>query len=103
MSAMPGPKPDPNTVTTDNAIRAPEREPAPEGIAPGEVLKKGAPPPKPGPGQKGEALVTVRITKAGHGEVHDGKGGRYDWNDEVALPRSVAEALEDRHFAETQG
>lgn len=42
----------------------------------------------------------VRITKAGHDQVHDGRGGRYAWQAEVALPRAVGKALEDRHFGE---
>lgn len=43
---------------------------------------------------------TVRITKAGHDQVHDGRGGRYAWQAEVSLPRVVGKALEDRHFGE---
>jgi hypothetical protein len=42
----------------------------------------------------------VRITKAGHNEVHDGRGGRYAWQAEVSLPRAVGKALEERHFGE---
>ena len=42
----------------------------------------------------------VRITKAGHDQVHDGRGGRYAWQAEVSLPRAVGKALEDRHFGE---
>lgn len=97
---------DPNLVTAETAIKAPKAEDAkdtaPAAIEPGTVLKKGAPPPAPKAGTAQEEMITVRITKAGHGEVHDGKDGRYDWNDEVVLPRSVGESLEGRHYAEIQ-
>lgn len=69
----------------------------------GERVRKGAPPPATLVDAKPDTTVIVRITKAGHGEVHDGEGERYDWNDEVPLPYAVAEALEDRKFAEIIG
>lgn len=101
---MPGPKTvDPNLVTADTAISRPGEDAAVvTDVAPGAVLKKGAAPPSPSDGAPGEELVTVRITKAGHGEVHNGEGGLYDWNDVVALPRSVAMSLEKRHYGEMQ-
>lgn len=98
---------DPNLVTAETAVKPTSKpddktsEPAVE-VTAGTVLKKGAPPPKPTDGAPGEELVKVRITKAGHGEVHDGEEGRYNWNDEVMLPRSVADSLEGRHYAEVQ-
>jgi hypothetical protein len=104
--AMPGPKAiDPNLVTADALVRG-SSEPEPVEAAPGQVLKRGAPPPPASPGKPGESLVRVRITKAGDGKVHTGAGPNeadpefYAWNDEVALPRSIGEALEDRHYAE---
>lgn len=89
---------DPNLVTSDQIDAKTDATEA----APGAVLKKGAPPPEAKPRAKADDLVTVRITKAGHGQVHDGEDGRYDWNDEVILPRSVGVALEGRNFGEIQ-
>lgn len=94
---MPGPK---NLITAENAIQSPGAA-ATESQA-GEVTKKGAPPPERARKATDGGLVKVRITKAGHGQVHDGEDGRYDWNDEVMLPRPVAEALEGRHYGEIQ-
>lgn len=75
------------------AARAAAAEPAP-----GAVIYRSAPPP---PAAEGP-LVKVRITKTGHGQVHTGKDDpkTYNWQDEVALPRTVAEALEARSFGE---
>lgn len=100
---------DPNIVTAETAIRgakAPEPTPPDVKLAAGVVLKRGGPPPEPALTSPKEGLVMVRITKKGHGNVHNGTDGKddtsptYDWNDEVALPRSVALRLEDRGFAE---
>lgn len=70
--------------------------------APGQRVKKGA---APVASEHLGAQVIVRITKKGHGEVHDGDGGVYDWNDEVVLPLGVAQGLEDpaRAFGEIVG
>jgi len=66
----------------------------------GAIKKKGAPPPAAAPADD-NALIPVRITKAGHGLVHTGVDGEtYDWNDEVVLEAATAAALEDRHFVE---
>ena len=75
------------------AARAAAAEPAP-----GAVIYRSAPPP---PAVEGP-LVKVRITKTGHGQVHTGQDDpkTYNWQDEVALPRTVAEALEARSFGE---
>lgn len=95
---------DPNLVTAEAATQG-----APTGdtadvtvIEPGAVLQKGAPPPDATPGRKPPAVAQVRITKKGHGRVHDGQGGYYDWNDVVALPQPIAQGLEDRGFGEIQ-
>lgn len=69
----------------------------------GGVRKKGAPPaPKPA-GEKASDLVAVRITKKGQGEVHDGEGGTYDFEDEVYLEAGSARDLEERGLAEVVG
>ncbi|MES3028494.1 MAG: hypothetical protein V4820_11650 [Pseudomonadota bacterium] len=92
---------DPNLVTADQAAVTKTVEGAPvEPAKVGDVLKKGAAPPDP---SKRGAEVMVRVTKRGHGQIHDGEGGAYDWNDEVILPRKVAEAQEDNAFAEIIG
>lgn len=70
--------------------------------AAGAVTRKGAPPPEVAP-RRADDMCTVRITKTGHGQVHDGNDGRYDWNDEVVLPVSVGRALEGRSFGEIVG
>lgn len=77
---------------------APAKAPAKKPAA-GQVTKKGAAPPV----DEHSDMVKVRITKGGHGEVHDGAEGRYDWNDEVVLPLPVAKDLEGRLFAEIVG
>jgi hypothetical protein len=99
----------PNLVTTETLAAPVAKPPEPaQPVVAGVVLQKGAAPAPPKPGTPAEELVTVRITKAGHGQVHNGTDGvdntspTYDWNDLVALPRSVAEALEGRHYAEVQ-
>lgn len=69
----------------------------------GEVMRKGAPPPERSATKQPADLVTVRITKAGHGLVHDGAGGAYSWQDEVALPYAVALAQEGNKNAEIIG
>jgi hypothetical protein len=69
-------------------------------VRPGQRVRKGAPPVA---GDSTSANVLVRVTKAGHGEVHDGEGGTYDWGDEVLLPRSVGTDLEGRQFGEIVG
>lgn len=69
------------------------RKPAPPKEA-GAVVKKGKPQPTEEElGSKPDTLVVVRITGKGDGEVHDGKGGRYDHGDEVVLPLGVAQKL----------
>jgi hypothetical protein len=68
----------------------------------GEVTKKGSAPPDL-QNRKPNEICIVRITKAGHGQVHDGAGGVYDWNDEVPLPYSVGKALEGRAYGEIVG
>lgn len=66
----------------------------------GAIKKKGAPPSDAAPVDD-NALIAVRITKAGHGMVHTGVDGEtYDWNDEVVLEAANAAALEDRHLVE---
>jgi hypothetical protein len=66
----------------------------------GTVKKKGAPP-RARKAVKPDSLVAVKITKAGHGQVHTGQDGEtYDWNDEVLLEADCALALEERHFVE---
>lgn len=68
----------------------------------GTVKKKGAPP-RAKTAPTGDSLVAVKITKAGHGQVHTGQEGEtYDWNDEVLLEADNALALEERHFVEIQ-
>jgi hypothetical protein len=72
-----------------------------EALAAGAVRKKGAPPRSRKAAPTGDSLVAVKITKAGHGQVHTGQDGEtYDWNDEVLLEADNALALEDRHFVE---
>lgn len=92
---------DPNIVTAEQAAPASADTKAPvEPAKVGEVLKKGAAPSDP---SKRGAEVLVRVTKKGHSQIHDGEGGTYDWNDEVILPRKVAEAQEDNGFGEIIG
>lgn len=73
-------------------------------LEPGAVVTRGAPPPRPKAGP-GSDMVLVRITKTGHGQVHTGATGTgvkktYDWRDEVALPREIGQALEERSYGE---
>lgn len=78
-----------NMVTATDPAPTPEERPEP-----GQVRKKGKPAPTPEElGEAPDALVTVRITERGAGQVHDGKGGRYDFGDEVVLPLGVARNL----------
>lgn len=100
---------DPNLVTAESAVKPSSKpEPAPIPTVAGQVLKRGGPPPEPVPTSAQEGLATVRITKKGHGKVHTGIDRKedgpefYDWNDEVALPRTVALLIEDRGYAEIQ-
>jgi hypothetical protein len=81
-----------------HAVAAAPPEPEPEA---GAVLVKGAPPPAPKPVSAGD-MCRVRITKAGHGQVHTGRTEpkTYTWGDEVLLPRSVGRALEGKNFGE---
>lgn len=76
-------------------------EPGPEPVQPevGAVLRRGSSPPATAPTGP---MCTVRITKAGHGQVYTGKARprTYSWNDEIALPREIGEQLEARHFGE---
>jgi hypothetical protein len=74
----------------------------------GEVLKKGAAPPEVVANRKAGDIVIVRITKTGNGQVHTGSDDpnqpkHYVWQDEVALPLGIAQALEVRSFAEIIG
>jgi hypothetical protein len=94
---VPPPPPPPAPPNFEHATKA-----AKSGAAPlvGERVKKGAPPISDSDLQ---SEVVVRITKAGHNEVHDGSGGRYDWNDEVVLPLAVSRTLEERKLAEIVG
>lgn len=69
----------------------------------GERVKKGAPPPAPRQNLAANTVVMVRVTKTGHGRVHDGEGGVYDWNDEVPLPYGVAQAQEKNSNVEIIG
>lgn len=114
-------KTDPNLVTSDKIDAKPEEALTPAQVEaldrdgdgkaggslpkakPGEVTKKGAPPPETTGGPRADGLCVVRITKTGHGQVHDGEGSRYDWNDEVILPLPVGKALEGRSYGEIIG
>lgn len=103
----------PRTATTTippaaTPVEAPPPETAPAAIPPAEpeagtVLRKGAPPPAETVKRKASELVRVRIAKSGHGLVHDGKGGAYNWQDEVMLPYSVALAQEANKNVEIIG
>lgn len=90
---------DPNIVSADQA--APVSDPAATAEAKvGQVLKKGGPPPNKA--KLGDDVM-LRVTKKGHGKIHDGEGGAYDWNDEVVLPRAIAEAQEENAYGEIIG
>lgn len=87
-----------------NAEPAPPTDQAPAEVdlkraTPGQRVRKGS----PVADDETSANVLVRVTKAGHGEVHDGQGGTYDWGDEIVLPRSVGADLEGRQFGEIVG
>lgn len=69
----------------------------------GEVVRKGAAPAAPTHNRKPNEIVQVRVTKAGHGQIHNGQGGTYDWNDETGLPYSVALAQENNKNVEIIG
>lgn len=90
---------DPNMVSADLAAPA-SADAAPSEAKPGQVLKRGGPPPD---GAKLGAEVRLRVTKKGHGQIHNGEGGTYDWNDEIKLPRAIAEGQEDNGFGEIIG
>lgn len=64
----------------------------------GQVVKRGEKPPERAPLAGGVELV--RITKTGHGQVHDGEGGTYDWGAEVLLNADNALALEKISYGE---
>jgi hypothetical protein len=99
------------TEKTEAAAAAPAAEPKRDpldhdgdgkkgGSVAGAVTKRGKAPPAPTQDAKPDELVTVRITKKGHGHVFDGEVGFYNWEDEVTLERSVGEGLEEKQFAE---
>ncbi|OFX05438.1 MAG: hypothetical protein A3E78_09495 [Alphaproteobacteria bacterium RIFCSPHIGHO2_12_FULL_63_12] len=69
----------------------------------GDRVKKGAPPPAEPVVRAPNSVVMVRVTKTGHGKVHDGRGAVYDWNDEVPLPYGVALAQEKNSNVEIIG
>ena len=49
-----------------------------------------------------EAFVLCRISKSGGGKISDGRGGKYQWKDEVRLPMSTASLLEARGYVEVE-
>lgn len=95
----------PQNLVTAEAVTAGEGGPGPAPEAPqiGAVLKAGAPPQDMPAGLPPNAPVRARITKTGHGRVHDGHGGAYNWQDEVILPYSVARAQERNSNVEIIG
>lgn len=90
---------DPNLITSDqiDAKPAAETPPAPVPPVAGKVLAEGKDPPKPS--HSGDT-VTVRITKKGHEQVHDGEEGLLKWQAEIAVSLDVGMALEERGFGE---
>ena len=69
----------------------------------GQVVRKGAAPADETRKRRANETVTVRVTKSGHGKVHDGRGGFYNWNDETILPYEVALAQEGNTNVEIIG
>jgi hypothetical protein len=90
---------DPNLITSDQIDAKPAVEAPPAPLAPvaGQKLAEGKDPPKPP--VAGET-VTVRITKKGHEQVHDGEEGLLKWQAEIAVSLDVGLALEERGFGE---
>lgn len=98
-------KPEEKPPLTEKQVEALDRDgdgKAGGSLKAGEVLKQGRAPEAPAAKKAGD-LVIVRITKTGHDQVHDGEGGRYQWQAEIPLPLEVAQALEGRSYAEIIG